>query len=73
MNGRRAAAPGRSLCFPSPRERPPSAPAAKKKKAGGGGGGAVPTQQTVPPTVPVKLLFPSGTFPEGEWQSYNEE
>eukprot|EP00887_Chlorella_sp_A99_P002610 scaffold6.g2610.t1 len=53
----------------------------KKKKSGGGGGGggggaangAAPTQQTVPPSVPVKLLFPSGEFPEGEWQSYNED
>ncbi|KAL4427861.1 hypothetical protein ABPG75_001950 [Micractinium tetrahymenae] len=47
----------------------------KKKKSGGGGGaiGAVPTQQTVPPTVPVTQLFPGGIFPEGEWQSYKED
>ena len=29
-----------------------------------------PTEQTDPPTVPVRLLFPRGTYPEGEWQSY---
>lgn len=47
----------------------------KKKKSGGGGGanGAAPTQQTVPPTVPVKQLFPGGVFPEGEWQSYKDD
>lgn len=49
----------------------------KKKKSAGGGGGCsapvAPTKQTVPPTVPVALLFPSGTFPEGEWQSYNDD
>ena len=47
--------------------------AAKKKKAGGGANGAAPTQQTTPPSVPVKQLFPAGVFPEGEWQSYQEE
>lgn len=44
-----------------------------KKKGGGGGAGPVPTAQTEPPTVPVKLLFPGGAFPEGEWQSYGED
>jgi methionyl aminopeptidase len=56
---------------------PPCPPAARKKKAPGEGGavaaGPRPTEQTDPPTVPVKDLFPSGQFPEGEWQSYNEE
>ncbi|KAI3428315.1 hypothetical protein D9Q98_006695 [Chlorella vulgaris] len=59
----------------------------KKKKAGGasavngdangsaGGSKAAPapTQQTVPPSVPVKQLFPSGTYPEGEQQSYKDD
>ncbi|PSC68131.1 methionine aminopeptidase 2B-like [Micractinium conductrix] len=45
----------------------------KKKKAGGGANGAAPTQQTTPPSVPVKQLFPAGVFPEGEWQSYQED
>ena len=55
----------------------------KKKAAGTGGGeeasatncsgGATPSQQTDPPSVPVRLLFPSGTFPEGEWQSYKDD
>jgi methionyl aminopeptidase len=40
--------------------------------AGSGSGGPVP-QQTEPPSVPVKLLFPSGKFPEGEWQSYKDD
>jgi len=25
-------------------------------------------KQTDPPTIPVRLLFPDGKFPEGEWQ-----
>lgn len=37
--------------------------AAKKKKSGGGGAGAAPTQQTVPPTVPVKQV--------GAWKACN--
>jgi len=32
-----------------------------------------PTKQTEPPSVPVRLLFPSGKFPEGEWQSYKDD
>lgn len=30
-------------------------------------------KQTDPPTVPVRLLFPSGIYPEGEWQPYNDD
>lgn len=51
----------------------------KKKKAGAsagagaGEGAAAPTEQTDPPSIPVRLLFPSGVYPEGEWQSYKEE
>lgn len=29
--------------------------------------------QTSPPTIPVRLLFPDGKFPEGEWQSYKDD
>jgi hypothetical protein len=53
--------------------------AAKKKKPaqqqqhGSMPAGPAPTEQTVPPTVPVKQLFPGGKFPEGEWQSYKDE
>lgn len=36
-------------------------------------GGGHPSRQTTPPSVPVKQLFTNGTFPEGEWQSYNED
>jgi hypothetical protein len=45
--------------------------------ANGGGGSGAPAaaikapkdgKQTDPPTVPVRLLFPDGKFPEGEWQ-----
>lgn len=35
-------------------------------------GGKTP-QQTEPPSVPVADFFPSGVFPEGEWQSYKNE
>jgi len=59
----------------------------KKKKAAGGDGAAAgegaagsskpaaghPTTQTDPPSVPVRLLFPDGKFPEGEWQSYKDD
>lgn len=45
----------------------------KKKGGSGGGAGATPTAQTTPPTVPVKLLFRDGVFPEGEWQSYKDD
>ncbi|KFM23269.1 Methionine aminopeptidase 2B [Auxenochlorella protothecoides] len=51
----------------------------KKKKAGAsagagaGEGAAAPTEQTDPPSIPVRLLFPSGVYPEGEWQSYKED
>jgi methionyl aminopeptidase len=48
-----------------------------KKKTGGGGGVAaaapIPTEQTTPPTVPVKLLFRNGIFPEGEFQNYKDD
>ena len=36
-------------------------------------GTAAPTHQTDPPSVPVRLLFPSGKYPEGEWQSYKQD
>ncbi|KAG2451907.1 hypothetical protein HYH02_003682 [Chlamydomonas schloesseri] len=29
--------------------------------------------QTDPPSVPVRLLFPDGKYPEGEWQSYKDD
>lgn len=45
----------------------------KKKSDGAANGGKHPTEQTTPPTVPVKYLFPSGVFPEGERQSYNDD
>jgi hypothetical protein len=37
---------------------------------GSGGAGAAPKdgKQTEPPSVPVRLLFPGGKYPEGEWQ-----
>jgi methionyl aminopeptidase len=46
---------------------PGAAPAAAAKAV------AHPTVQTEPPSVPVRLLFPSGSFPEGEWQSYKDD
>jgi methionyl aminopeptidase len=30
-------------------------------------------EQTVPPSVPVRLLFPEAKYPEGEWQSYKDD
>jgi methionyl aminopeptidase len=45
-----------------------SAPAAAGK--GGKKKEDTPSEQTTPPTVPVRLLFKSGTFPTGEFQSY---
>eukprot|EP01024_Parvocaulis_polyphysoides_P000784 TRINITY_DN10207_c1_g1_i4.p1 TRINITY_DN10207_c1_g1~~TRINITY_DN10207_c1_g1_i4.p1 ORF type:complete len:274 (+),score=53.69 TRINITY_DN10207_c1_g1_i4:152-973(+) len=30
-------------------------------------------QQTSPPSIPVSDLFTTGIYPEGEWQSYNED
>lgn len=50
--------------------------AGKKKKAEGEASEATsasPTAQTDPPSVPVRLLFPGGNYPEGEWQSYKDE
>lgn len=32
-----------------------------------------PREQTEPPSIPVKQLFPGGVYPEGEWQSYRED
>uniref|UniRef100_A0A383W292 Methionine aminopeptidase 2 n=1 Tax=Tetradesmus obliquus TaxID=3088 RepID=A0A383W292_TETOB len=32
-----------------------------------------PLKQTEPPSVPVRLFFPNGKFPEGEWQSYKDD
>ena len=32
-----------------------------------------PGEQTDPPSIPVRLLFPSGVFPEGQWQSYKQD
>eukprot|EP00892_Ulva_mutabilis_P001534 jgi/Ulvmu1/11381/UM075_0043.1 len=37
----------------------------KKKKKG--------LKQTEPPTVPLARFFPEGVYPEGEWQSYNDD
>jgi len=37
----------------------------KKKKKG--------LKQTEPPSVPIDRFFPTGVFPEGEWQSYKDE
>lgn len=37
----------------------------KKKKKG--------PKQTDPPSVPIARFFPDGIYPEGEWQSYNDE
>ena len=45
----------------------------KKKTGGAAGAAAIPTEQTTPPTVPVKLLFRDGIFPEGEFQSYKDD
>jgi methionyl aminopeptidase len=36
-------------------------------------GTATTNKQTDPPTVPVRLLYPSGIYPEGEWQPYNDD
>ncbi|KXZ49245.1 hypothetical protein GPECTOR_22g837 [Gonium pectorale] len=30
-------------------------------------------EQTSPPSIPVRLLFPDGKYPEGEWQSYKDD
>lgn len=38
----------------------------KKKQATG-------PKQTEPPSVPIAKFFPSGVYPAGEWQSYNDE
>ena len=38
-----------------------------------GAGSLTATQQTDPPSVPVRVLFPSGKYPEGEWQSYKQD
>eukprot|EP00976_Prorocentrum_cordatum_P094954 1189992-Prorocentrum_minimum.AAC.1 len=40
----------------------------KKKKKGGGG-----LKQTDPPTIPISKFFPSGKYPEGEIQQYNDD
>jgi hypothetical protein len=37
----------------------------KKKKKG--------VKQTEPPSIPIAKFFPDGRYPEGEWQSYNDE
>jgi methionyl aminopeptidase len=31
------------------------------------------TVQSDPPSIPVRTLFPAGSFPEGEWQSYKQD
>lgn len=43
--------------------------AAGKKKKGKG----KKKTQTDPPSVPIAELFPGGTSPEGEWQSYKDD
>ncbi|KAJ3333129.1 Methionine aminopeptidase 2 [Blyttiomyces sp. JEL0837] len=48
----------------------------KKKAASGEATSAAPVtglQQTDPPTIPVKHLFPNGIFPEGELQDYKDD
>eukprot|EP00210_Caulerpa_lentillifera_P006384 g6098.t1 len=32
----------------------------------------MPCVQTDPPSVPIRKLYPTGNFPEGEWQQYGE-
>eukprot|EP00242_Pyramimonas_sp_CCMP2087_P009111 CAMPEP_0198203692 /NCGR_PEP_ID=MMETSP1445-20131203/7014_1 /TAXON_ID=36898 /ORGANISM="Pyramimonas sp., Strain CCMP2087" /LENGTH=472 /DNA_ID=CAMNT_0043875185 /DNA_START=25 /DNA_END=1443 /DNA_ORIENTATION=- len=39
----------------------------KKKKKGGG------LKQTDPPTIPISKFYPSGIYPEGEIQQYNDD
>jgi methionyl aminopeptidase len=45
----------------------------KSKKKSSSGPAAIPTEQTTPPTVPVKLLFREEIFPEGEFQNYKDD
>jgi len=49
----------------------------KKKKAGAAANGTAaptgPLQQTYPPTVPIRLLYPNGNYPLGEIQEYINE
>lgn len=50
----------------------------KKKKAAGASGTAAanpgaPLQQTNPPTIPVRLLYPNRNYPTGEIQEYLNE
>jgi methionyl aminopeptidase len=52
----------------APTTATPAAPATKKPQASGSA-----KQQTDPPSIPVRSLFPSGIYPEGEWQSYNDD
>ncbi|KAI8471111.1 MAG: peptidase M24, structural domain-containing protein, partial [Monoraphidium minutum] len=48
----------------APAARPAAAAAARAPKDG---------KQTEPPSVPVRLLFPGGKFPEGEFQPYRDD
>jgi len=51
----------------------PAAAAAPAKKGSGSAATSTATRQTSPPSVPVRLLFPSGIYPEGEWQPYEAD
>lgn len=44
-----------------------------KKKADSSTAPLAAVEQTEPPSVPVRQFFPSGQFPEGEWQSYKDD
>eukprot|EP00803_Ostreobium_quekettii_P002597 evm.model.scf_2072.1 EVM.evm.TU.scf_2072.1 scf_2072:22167-28285(-) len=46
---------------------------AKKKKKKKKSKSAQSCVQTDPPSIAIKDLFPSGRFPEGEWQSYGPD
>ena len=45
----------------------------KKKSAGATATEATPTEQTEPPTIPVRLLVKGQVYPEGEIQEYTNE
>ncbi|EFJ46638.1 hypothetical protein VOLCADRAFT_109159 [Volvox carteri f. nagariensis] len=45
---------------------------AKKAEQQKAESGQVP-EETSPPSIPVRLLFPDGKYPEGEWQSYKDD
>lgn len=51
----------------------PTDPTKKKKKKSKSKKKKEPLEQTDPPTIPIKDLFPSGDFPEGEIQQYKDD